>query len=99
MYRHIARVSYKMKPSSSCRGGDEDEVDVDLWQWAHNVRDPAKGLLLEVLGRLVLAVFPVYLDELEGHLGLIEDGPNAARACCGTVAVELENRHGWLDMT
>jgi len=55
------------------------------------LRDLAKRLLFQVLGRFVLGLHEVDLDQLERDLLLAQYSPDAARACRLDESVEFEN--------
>jgi hypothetical protein len=90
IYRQIARVSYRMNPSSSyststLRSGGKKEA-------THDVGDLPERLLREVFGALVFALVEFNLYELEGDLELVQDRGDASRAGRLWVTVELEDR-------
>jgi hypothetical protein len=64
----------------------------------HDVRYLAKRLFLQVFRRLVLSYAPIDLDEFERRLGFIEDRRDTPCTGCEGVAVEFEDRHGWMKM-
>ena len=76
-YRQIARLSYRIKPSSSYMTKASSRVivvhEIGVWKqdMAHNARECAKWLLLFVSGRLDIA--PVQFNEFKGHVQFPQD--------------------------